>query len=78
MLTVPVKVPAKVHPETLTTPSTAGRIAHVYGYSAAFVMAAMSLCGAAIVGRWVFAGAGHESHEPVLVTPDTSELGMDL
>jgi MFS family permease len=61
-----------------TSAFTAGRIAQLYGYSAAFEMAAMSLCGAAIVGRWVFSGAGHESQEPVLVTPDTSELGMDL
>jgi MFS family permease len=61
-----------------TSAFTAGRVAHLYGYSAAFAMAAMSLVGAAVVGRWVFAGAGHESHEPVLVTPDTSELGMDL
>jgi MFS family permease len=61
-----------------TSAFTAGRVALLYGYSAAFVMAATSLVGAAIVGRWVFAGAGHESREPVLVTPDTSELGMDL
>ncbi len=57
---------------------TAGRVAQLYGYSAAFGMAACSLAGAAIVGRWVFADAGHESREPVMVTPDTSELGMDL
>ncbi len=61
-----------------TSAFTAGRVAQVYGYSAAFAMAATSLVGAAIVGRWVFADAGHQSHEAVLVTPDTSELGMDL
>jgi hypothetical protein len=33
-------------------------VAKHYGYSAAFLMAAAALGGAAIVGRWVFAGVG--------------------
>ncbi len=36
----------------------AGGVAKHYGYSAAFLMAAAALGGAAIAGRWVFAGVG--------------------
>jgi len=62
-----------------TSAFTAGWLAEHYGYSAPFVMAACALGGAAIVGRWVFAGAGHMPRaEHLLDTPETSELGMDV
>ncbi len=61
---------------TGTSAFAAGWVAQAFGYGAAFLMAAIALIGAAIVGRWVFAGAGHDhAEEPV---PESSELGMDL
>src|SRR5258708_464797 len=51
----------------------AGWIAQAFGYSAAFLMAAAALIGAAIVGRWVFADA---AHGPAAAA--ATELEMDL
>lgn len=41
-----------------TSSFVAGGVAKHYGYSAAFLMAAAALAGAAIFARWVFAGVG--------------------
>ena len=41
-----------------TSSFVAGGVAKHYGYSAAFLMAAAALAGAAIIARWVFAGVG--------------------
>jgi MFS family permease len=42
----------------------AGAIATRSGYPGAFIMAAVALVGAAIVGHWVFKGTGHEPSPP--------------
>ncbi len=42
-----------------TSSLVAGTVAYQHGYPAAFLMAAVSLLGAAIAGRFVFAHAGH-------------------
>jgi hypothetical protein len=51
----------------------AGGVAKRYGYSAAFLMAAAALAGAAIFARWVFAGVGPIT-EDVDVGDNTDEL----
>ena len=59
-----------------TSSLVAGRIAYQQGYPAAFLMAAVSLTGAAIAGRYIFANAGNLAQptgpQPAIEAPEAA------